>query len=68
MNNEYLVLEILELWIIHYFHLDHNTPPLQKEKKICITIVLNFSWNDCNTHKKLKKMGMMYYSLCGNGE
>ena len=40
--------------IIHFFHIDHNAPcpPLQKKK--CITIVFDFSWDDCNTEEKLE--------------
>ena len=29
----------------------HPTPP-PKKKKLCITIVLDFSWDDCNTLEK----------------
>ena len=39
---------------IHRFHIDHNAlclPP-----KILHTIVLDFSWDDCNTQVKLEKM------------
>ena len=44
--------------------------------KFCITIVFEFSWDDCNTQEKLETMVMqnvgevneMYYGLCENGE
>ena len=36
---------------IHDFHIDHLAPPI-----FCMTIVFNFSWNDCNTQEKLETM------------
>ena len=41
---------------IHYFHIVHNAPCLPP--KLCITIVLDFSWDDCNTQEKLETMVM----------
>ena len=54
-------------------------PPKKKEKKRerkqCITIVFDLSWDDCNTQEKLETMVMknlevnkMHYGLCENGE
>ena len=39
---------------IQHFHIDQNAPCLPP--KFCITIVFNFSWDDCNTQKKLGTM------------
>ena len=39
-------------FIIHHFLIDHNSP------KFCITIVLDFSLDDCNTPEKLETMVM----------
>ena len=42
--------------LIHHFHIDHNAlclPP-----KVCITIVFDFSWDDCDTLEKLETMVM----------
>ena len=44
--------------------------------KFCLTIVLDFSWDDCNTQGKLETMVMqnsggvnkVHYGLCENGE
>ena len=36
-------------------------PPPQKKKKICITIVFDFSWDDCNTQEKLETMVMQNF-------
>ena len=41
---------------IHHFHIDHNAPCLAP--KLCITIVLDFSLDDCNTQEKLETMIM----------
>ena len=40
--------------IYHYFHIDHNAPslpppPPPPQKKKCITVVFNFSWDNCVT-------------------
>ena len=61
---------------IHHFHLRHNEPCLPP--KICITILFDFSWDDCNTQEKLETMVMqiwggegvnkMHYGLCENSE
>ena len=32
---------------IHHFHIDHNVPCLPP--KLCIAIVLDFSWDNCYT-------------------
>ena len=40
---------------MHHFHQDHNTPclppppPPPLNFAFCITIVFDFSWDDCNT-------------------
>ena len=46
----------------------------------CITVVFDFSWNDCTTQEKLETMVMQFFfrgvgevnkvknGLCGNGE
>ena len=47
------------------------TPP-----NICITIALDFSWDDCNTQEKLETMAMqnfggvnkVHYGLCESSE
>ena len=46
-------------FLIHHFHVGHNalclpSPPY----KFCLTIVFDFSWDDCNTQKKLETMVM----------
>ena len=43
---------------IHHFHIDHNAPcsPPPQKKKLCITIVFDFSWDDCNTLENLETM------------
>ena len=67
-------------FLIHHFHVGHNalclpSPPY----KFCLTIVFDFSWDDCNTQKKLETMVMeklggggggnkMHCGLCENGE
>ena len=66
---------------IHHFHLSHNAPclppPPPKKRKICITILFDISWDDCNTQEKLETMVMqiwgagvnkMHYGLCENCE
>ena len=52
-------------WSIYHFHLDHNAspkiyppPPHPPPPKFCITIVFDFSWDNCNTQEKLKTMVM----------
>ena len=42
---------------INHFQIDHNSPcsPPPK-KKLCITIVFDFSWDDCNTLENLETM------------
>ena len=30
-------------------------PPAKKKKKICVTFVFDFSWDDCNIQEKLEK-------------
>ena len=39
---------------IHDFHIDYNAPWLSP--KVCIAIVFDFSWDDCNTQEKLETM------------
>ena len=57
---------------------------LVSRPKFCITIVFDFSWDDCNTQEKLQTMvtqifffwgggggeglNKMHYGLCENGE
>ena len=41
---------------IHHFYKDHNAPCLPP--KLWITIVLDFSWDDCNTQENLETMVM----------
>ena len=43
-------------FIIHHFLIDYNSPCLPP--KTCITIVLDFSLDDCNTPEKLETMVM----------
>ena len=57
-----------------------TSPPSKKkekkrERKQCITIVFDLSWDHCNTQEKLETMVMqnlevnkMHYGLCENGE
>ena len=51
----------------HCFHIDHNAPCLPHHprlplppplKKECITVVFNFSWDDCVTQEKLETIVM----------
>ena len=42
---------------IHHFHIDHNLPCLAPPK-LCITIVFDFSWDDCNTLENLETLVM----------
>ena len=39
---------------IHHFHIDHNAPCLPP--KVWKSIVLDFSWDVCNTQEKLETM------------
>ena len=48
-------------WPIHLIHIDHNAPCLPP--KFCITVVLDFSWDDCNTQEKFGNNG--YAKFCG---
>ena len=43
---------------IHHFNIMHlvSLPP-----KFCLTIVFDFFWDDCNTHKKLETMEMQNF-------
>ena len=41
---------------IHHFHIDHNAPCLPP--KLFITIVFDFSWDDCNTLENLETLVM----------
>ena len=49
--------------IIHFFHIDHNAPcpPPPPKKKKYITIVFDFSWDDCNTEEKLETRVMQTF-------
>ena len=44
---------------IHQFYIDHNAPCLLP--KFCITIIFDFSWDDCNTQEKLATMVMQNF-------
>ena len=66
-------------WFCGLLNLTPSPPPKKKEKKRerkqCITIVFDLSWDDCNTQEKLETMVMqnlevnkMHYGLCENGE
>ena len=54
---------------IHHFHKDQNAPcipypvppPPKKKMKGFITIVFDFSWDDCNTKKKSKTKVMQKF-------
>ena len=46
---------------IHHFHIDHNAPCLLYPPKFCITIVLDFSWEDCYTQDKLETIIMQNF-------
>ena len=50
---------------IHHFHIDYNAPCLPP--KFCITIVLDFFWNDCNTQEKCETMVMQFFFFLGGG-
>ena len=51
----------------HYFHIDHNAPCLppppspSPPPKKCITVVFNFSWDDCVTQEKLETIVMQNF-------
>ena len=49
----------------HYFHIDHNAPclppPPPPRKKKCITVVFNFSLDDCVTQEKLETIVMQNF-------
>ena len=49
--------------IIHFFKIDHNAPcrPTPSPPKKCLTIVFDFSWDDCNTEEKLETMVMQNF-------
>ena len=58
---------------IHHFHIDHNAPCLCPE--LCITIVFDFPWDDCNTLEKLETIyanfwwvKKVHYGLCESNE
>ena len=68
-------------FLIHHFHVGHNAPclPPPPPHKFSLTIVFDFSWDDCNTQKKLETMVMeklgaggggneIHCGLCENGE
>ena len=45
------------------------------QPEFCVTIVFDFSWDDCNTQEKLETVVMqnygvnkLHYGLCENGE
>ena len=55
------------------------TLPIIPKSCIHVSIVFNFSWDDCNTQEKLETLGMqnffegrgvnkVYYEQCENGE
>ena len=53
----------------HCFHIDYNAPclppppppPPPPPKKECITVVFNFSWDDCVTLEKLETIVMQNF-------
>ena len=57
-----------------HFHIDHNAPWLQQ--KLWITIVFDFSWDDCKTLENLETMVMqnseggnkVHYGLCESSD
>ena len=58
---------------IHHFLIDHNAPCLCPE--LCVTIVFDFSWDDCNTLEKLETMHAnfwgvkkVHYGLCESSQ
>ena len=57
---------------IHHFHIDHNVPCLPthppQKKDICITIDLDFSWDNWYTQEKLETMVMQNLGGGGGGE
>ena len=54
--------ELTTLDGINHFHIAHNKPrlpsPSPEKKTLCLSVVFNFSWIDCNTREKLKTMFM----------
>ena len=57
-------------FLIHHFHVGHNTPCLLPPRplKLCLTIVFDFSWDDCNNQKKLETMIMENLGPRGGGQ
>ena len=48
---------------IHHFHIDHNAAWIHP--KFCISIVFDFSWDDCSTLEKLETMVKQYIFFFG---
>ena len=48
---------------IHHFHINHNATCLLPQ--FCITIVLDFSWGNCNAQEKIGNNG--YAKFKGGG-
>ena len=54
---------------MHHFHQDYNTPCLPPPRPtplnfaFCITIVFDFSWDDCNTPEE-----KLFFFLGGGGK
>ena len=42
-------------------------PPPPQKKKICITVVLDLSWDDCNTQEKLETIVKQNLGVGGGG-
>ena len=50
---------------IHHFHTDHNAAWIHP--KFCISVVFDFSWDDCSTLEKLETMVKQYIFFLGGG-
>ena len=44
---------------IHHFHIDNIAPCLAPQ--FCLMFIFDFSWDDCNTKKKLETMLMQFF-------
>ena len=52
---------------IHHFHINHNAPCLPPPPpQFCLTIVFDFSWDDCTTHEKFEMMVMQIFFRAGS--
>ena len=48
--------------------LDNPPPPPPNKKKLGVTIILDVSWDYCNTQEKLQTMVTENVSQCENGK